>query len=276
MLANSRLYSFLDHKNGFNIHFLEGQKLIHDLVLTHPLQGSGFSYFRDMVLGLMPIIHFLKPMESLGIYLDSEDPYFRLKIETNNAGHTRMLLLPESFNQFPMELNGAARITKIVQDKSPYTSMLALENTPTKEVINKILNESYQVPAKVIVAEISDQSIMVTKLPSLNVNKISDDSVSLNDYLAKHALIFHDIFEEAPNDIEKIVQLFEAQGLAYLASKQINFYCPCSKERMVGNLKNMYQGKVEELMAGDPHLDIKCDYCNAHYVILESDLKELN
>ena len=28
MLPVSRLYSFLDHKNGFNIHFLEGQKLI--------------------------------------------------------------------------------------------------------------------------------------------------------------------------------------------------------------------------------------------------------
>jgi molecular chaperone Hsp33 len=41
MLATSRLYSFLDHKNGFNINFLEGQKLIHDLVLLHPMQGQG-------------------------------------------------------------------------------------------------------------------------------------------------------------------------------------------------------------------------------------------
>lgn len=276
MLASSRLYSFLDHKNGFNIHFLEGQKLIHDLALNHPLQGAGFAYFRDMVLGLMPIIHFLKPMESLGIYIDSEDPYFRLKIETNSAGHTRMLLLPENFSQFPMELNGHARISKIVQDKSPYTSMIALENLPTKEVINRILNDSYQVPSRVVVSEISDQSVMVTKLPAFNVNKIVDNDVSLNEYLAKNSLKFHDIFEEAPNDIEKVVQLFEAQGLGYLASKQIEFFCPCSKERMIDNLKTMYQGKVDELLDGDAHLDIKCDYCNAHYVILENELKELN
>lgn len=276
MLVNSRLYSFLDHKNGFNIHFLEGQKLIHDLVLLHPLKGSGFSYFRDMVLGLMPIIHFLKPLESLGIYIDSEEPYLRLKIETNNAGHTRMLLLPEDFSNFPMELNGQARISKIVQDKSPYTSMLSLENLPTKEVINKILNDSYQVPSKVVVSEISDQSVMVTKLPSLNVNKIEDESVSLDQYIAKNRLKFHDIFEQAPNDIEKIVQLFEAQGLAYLASKPIDFFCPCSKERMIDNLKGMYQGRIDELMQGEPHLDIKCDYCNAQYVVLENELKELN
>ncbi|HLT22549.1 MAG TPA: Hsp33 family molecular chaperone HslO [Bacteriovoracaceae bacterium] len=276
MLANSRLYSFLDHKNGFNIHFLEGQKLIHDLVLMHPLKGTGFSYFRDMVLGLMPIIHFLKPLESLGIYLDSEEPYFRLKIETNNAGHTRMLLLPEDFNNFPMELTGEVRVSKIVQNKSPYTSVLSLDKLATKEVINRILSESYQVPSKVEVSEISDQSIMVTKLPALNVNKIEDEELSLNEYIKKNHVKFHDIFEQAPNDIEQIVQLFEAQGLSYLASKQIDFFCPCSKERMISNLKNMYHGKIEELMAGDAQLDIKCDYCNAQYVILENELKELN
>ena len=74
MLATSRLYSFLDHKNGFNIHFLEGQKLIHDLILLHPMNSSGFSYFRDTFLGLLPIIFFLKPQESLGLYIDSEEP----------------------------------------------------------------------------------------------------------------------------------------------------------------------------------------------------------
>lgn len=276
MLEKSRLYSFLDHKNGFNIHFLEGQKLIHDLVLTHPLKGSGFSYFRDMVLGLMPIIHFLKPLESLGIYLDSDDPYFRLKIETNNAGHTRMLLLPDDFSNFPMELNGSVRVSKIVQNKLPYTSVLSLKDLSTKEVINKILSESYQVPSKVIVSEISDQSVMVTKLPALNVDKIVDDNISLNDYISKLSLIFHDIFEQAPNDIEKVVQFFESKGFSYLASKQIDFYCPCSKERMIENLKNMYRGKIEELLAGDKQLDITCDYCNTQYVIQEDELKELN
>ncbi len=138
MLAISRLYSFLDHKNGFNINFLEGQKLIHDLVLLHPMKGQGFSYFRETFLGLLPIIFFLKPGESLGLYIDSEDPYFRLKIETNNAGHTRTLLLPEEFNEFPEKISGQIRITKIFSNnKSPYTSMLELKGVNTDEVIGQ-------------------------------------------------------------------------------------------------------------------------------------------
>ena len=171
MLSTSRLYSFLDHENGFNIHFLEGQKLIHDLALLHPIQRSGFAYFRDTFLGLLPIVFFLKPQESLGIYIDSDEPYFRLKIETNSAGHTRTLLLPEQFNQFPMKISGNVRVTKIFQNNShPYTSMIELNKVETKEVINRILSQSYQTNSEVIVGDISDQSIMITKLPSVNVN----------------------------------------------------------------------------------------------------------
>src|SRR5690554_7598075 len=96
---------------------------------------------------------------------------------------------------------------------------------------------------------------MVTKLPAINEDKVVEDDVSLDEYINKHSLMFHDIFEQAPNDIEKIVQFFESKGFSYLASKQIDFYCPCSKERMIENLKNMYRSEehTSELQSR-PHL----------------------
>ena len=274
MLAESRLYSFLDHKNGFNVHFLEGQKLIHDLVLLHPMQGSGFAYFRDTFLGLLPIVFFLKPGESLGLYIDSEDPYFRLKIETNSAGHTRTLLLPEEFNQFPMKITGKVRVTKIFQNqKSPYTSVLDLKEVETREVINKVLSESYQTNSEVIVGELSDQSVMVTKLPPINVNTTNnEETYSRQEFIKKHSKFFHEVFESAPNDIEKIVNLFEAQGFSYLASRQINFFCPCSQERMVMNLRGLYAGDLDELFDENGMVEIKCDYCRKIYNINKSEL----
>lgn len=273
MLSESRLYSFLDHKNGFNIHFLEGQKLIHDLVLLHPMQGAGFAYFRDTFLGLLPIIFFLKPGESLGIYIDSEEPYFRLKIETNSSGHTRTLLLPEEFNQFPMKISGKVRVTKIFPgQKSPYTSMLELKDTETKEVINKVLNESYQTNSEVIVGEMSDQSIMVTKLPPINVNSNIDESLSRQQYIKQHRTFFHHIFESAPNDIEAIVKVFEDKGLSYLGSRQIAFFCPCTKDRMILNLRGLYAHDLNELFDDKGEVEIKCDYCRKIYNIAKSEV----
>lgn len=275
MLATSRLYSFLDHKNGFNIHFLEGQKLIHDLVLLHPMQASGFSYFRDTFLGLLPIIFFLKPGESLGLYIDSDEPYFRLKIETNSAGHTRTLLLPEEFNLFPMKITGKVRVSKIFPNNAqPYTSVLELNNVETKDVINNIFKESYQTNSEVIVSDISDQSIMVTKLPPVNVNSNIDETVSRKEFIKKHKNFFHDVFETATDDIEKIVKLFEDRDFAYMGSRQIDFYCPCSKDRMVLNLRGLYSGDIDELFENKPSIEIKCDYCRKVYDITKAEIQD--
>lgn len=273
MLATSRLYSFLDHKNGFNINFLEGQKLIHDLVLLHPMKGQGFSYFRDTFLGLLPIVFFLKAGENLGIYIDSENPYFRLKIETNSSGHTRTLLLPEEFNTFPDKITGNIRITKIfTNNKSPYTSMLELKGVDSREVMNQVLCESYQTNSEVIVANQSDQSIMVTKLPPLNSNSIIDESVSRKEYIKKNQPFFQQMFELATDDIEKIVKTFEDHGLSYLGSRQISFFCPCSEERMVLNLRGLYSGDINALFEDKDTLEIKCDYCRKEYHIAKSDV----
>lgn len=268
MLSESRLYSFLDHKNGFNIHFLEGQKLIHDLVLLHPMPASGFAYFRDTFLGLLPIVFFLKPGESLGLYIDSDDPYFRLKIETNSAGHTRTLLLPEEFNLFPMKISGKVRVTKIFPgQKSPYTSVLELKGVETKDVINNIFNESYQTNSEVIVGDVSDQSIMVTKLPPINVNSNIDETLSRKQFIKKNSDFFHEVFETATDDIEKIVKLFEDKGFSYLGSRQISFFCPCTRDRMILNLRGLYAGDMDELFDENGMIEIKCDYCRKVYNI---------
>lgn len=274
MLATSRLYSFLDHKNGFNVHFLEGQKLIHDLVLLHPMQPSGFSYFRDTFLGLLPIIFFLKPGESLGLYIDSEEPYFRLKIETNSAGHTRTLLLPEEFNLFPMKITGKVRVTKIFQSNAqPYTSVIELNGVETKDVINNIFKESYQTNSEVVVSDISDQSVMITKLPPVNVNSNIDETVSRKEFIKKHKNFFHDVFESATDDIEKIVKMFEDRDFAYMGSRQVDFYCPCSKDRMVLNLRGLYAGDIDELFENKPSIEIKCDYCRKVYDITKAEIQ---
>lgn len=273
MLPVSRLYSFLDHKNGYNVHFLEGQKFIEDLVLNHPMQGSGFAYFRDTLLGIMPIVFFLKPGETLGIYIDSENPYFRLKIETGSTGHTRTLLLPEEFNVFPMKITGNVRVTKVFPNqKSPYTSMIEVKEKDAMGLINQIFEESYQTNSEVVVSEISDQSVMVTKLPLLNVNSNFDETVPRREYIRKHKAFFHDMFEAATSDIEQIVKGFEDKGFAYLGSRQLNFFCPCSQERMVLNLRGLYSKDIDELFSKDESVEIKCDYCRKVYNITKADL----
>jgi redox-regulated HSP33 family molecular chaperone len=151
--------------------------------------------------------------------------------------------------------------------------MLELKDIETKEVINHIMKESYQTNTEVIVGELSDQSIMVTKLPGSATANVSDDTHLRTDFVKKHRPFFHKVFEAGTDDIEKIVKMFEDRGFAYLGSRQIDFFCPCSQERMVLNLRGLYSKDQDHLFEGKNEVMVKCDYCRKEYIITKNDLE---
>ncbi len=268
MLKESGLYSFIDEKQGFVLHFFDGQQLIKTLAIIHPLGPSGFSALRDAVLMFEPIISFLKPQEGFGFYIDSKDPQFMLKIETNAQGKIRTLLLPENFDQFPSKINGLARLTKVFGEtkENQYSSSIELNGQSFSEISNKILKDSYQVSAKCIVSEDSDQSVMVIRLP--------DAKRELDDYLKEIVPSIQKIFSSFFNSKEEIVTAFEKLGLFFLINKEVSFKCNCSRERMVSGIKVLLQtgSTIESLFDGKDDLEIKCDYCKTGYLITKKEI----
>ncbi len=113
---------------------------------------------------------------------------------------------------------------------------------------------------------------MITKLPGSATANVSDDSHLRIDFVKKHRPFFYSVFESATDDIEKIVKMFEDRGFAYLGSRQINFFCPCSQERMVMNLRGLYSQDIDHLFEGKNDLNVKCDYCRKEYTITRSDI----
>jgi molecular chaperone Hsp33 len=274
MLPESRLYSFLDSKNNFAIYFLEGQKLFHDLVLLSHIQGEGLLYYREAVLSAQQLINFLKNGENLGFYIDSEDPYIRFKMETNYAGHTRILLIPQDLNIFPKTLNGLCRVAKIIEGGRPYTTNIELKNTPTKELVNKVLKESYQFSSEIIISETADQSLLVSCLPE-NPDKISEQ-LSIKEYMLQNKKLFNDFLNKNLIDLKEISEFFEKNNFLYLGSKEIKFFCPCSKERMMINLLNLQNHDFKEIFHDQAAVEINCDYCKKVYHITYEELLKLN
>jgi molecular chaperone Hsp33 len=278
-LQASRLYSFLDTNKRYNLHFFDGQKLIQDLLLLHHLKARSFQFYREFVLSFIPLIAFLKNGESLGIYIDSEEPYFRLKIETNFAGHTRTLLLPHEFDDFPQQLTGVARVTKqFPHGHLPYTSLVEYNRATPEKVLNLILDTSYQAQAKIVVSEVSDQSCLFVKLPPPQANVVIDmENLSLppiNDYAKKHRDFLQSVFEVYPNNTQSVVEHFEKLTFAYLSSRQVEFYCPCSRENMINYLLLLSPEDQTHVFDENGQANAKCDYCLKNYVIHKIDLQK--
>ncbi|MBC7713370.1 MAG: Hsp33 family molecular chaperone HslO [Rhizobacter sp.] len=277
MLPESRLYSFIDQKEGFTLHFLEGQKLIHDLAIIHQVIGGGFQYFRDAILSFQPMISFLKPGEGLGVYIDSEEPYFRLKIEMSETGQMRTLLLPEDFKQFPEKITGKCRIVKLLPGElQPYTSIINLDDVSFHQVVNRILVESYQSNSEVFLSQDSDQSLMIMKLPEINVNKIQTNYVmNIDQYWKTMEAKTRILYEMGTTEQSDIQKHFESEGMLFLGSKEIKFKCTCSRERMFEGVRSLVWSSGIEVVF-EPHektIETKCDYCKTSYLLTREEFE---
>lgn len=276
MLPASRIYSFLDNKKGFTIHFLEGQKVIHDLVLMHHFEKEGFSFFRDCVLSSLQLVNYLKPGENAGFYIDSQEPFYSFKIELNNQGTFRTLILPKGFSENPSSITGQVKLTKIsVNAKTPYSSIIEVDDVKPVDMFNQFMKSSYQTNCELLLSNTSDQSILVTKLPPEKVDREIMDDISMNEFLKDFKIDVAHFFSAGHTDIEKIVKHFEAQGFSYLQSKETQFNCPCSKDQFVIHMSRLPQEDLDEVFqSGDAH--INCDYCNKDYFITRKDLTKFN
>lgn len=279
-LPTSRIYSFLDNTNSHVIHFFEGQKLIHDLIMTHELKQNAFGYFRDSILGAQLLTALLKQGETLGIFIDSENPYFRLKIETNDKGFTRALVYPEQFSHSAKEIDGKVRLTKLFNNNSmPYNSIIELSKSSTKDILNTILDQSYQVDAKIIISDHSDQSVMLFKLPLLSdeiakkENLVQVD-ISSSEYWIKVQTMINKLHIDAVHDEKIIIDSFINEGLIYLGIKDIQFKCSCSFDRMLQGIKSLVASSgIDDVFNDDKsEIETRCDYCRTNYIIKRSDI----
>jgi molecular chaperone Hsp33 len=274
LTAESRLYTFIDDARQCALYFLEGQKLIEDLALLHSMRPAGFAYFRDVVLSVQPMVALIKSGEQFGFYIDSEEPYFRLKIETAHHGTTRCMLLPEGFREFPQAMHGLVRLHKLFPHSPPYESVLKVEGLPLREIVNRVLQGSYQVHCAMLLSESVDQSVMLHQLPPLagrEEYECSPGAVRARREEISERL--RGIFARALQERAAIEAAFSEIGFRLLADRPIRFVCGCNRERMIANLHPLYRQHRERLFEGDAALDVVCEYCKTHYRIERADLR---
>lgn len=263
MLNESRLYNFLSKDKQMSLQFLEGQKLIHDLALIHGVKTKGFAFFRDTVLSIQPMMYLLKKGDTFGVYVDSEEPYFRFKVEMSRGGQMRTLMLPHDFDQNPKNITGVLRLAKTSPGQQvPYTSIVELRNVKPKNLANIVLEKSYQVQGEVFISDTSDQSILLMNLPSEN-----DKIKNIREEWMKIQKEINEIFSKSHNNSEEIIKSFEELGFDHLDNQEVKFNCNCSLDRMLQGIRNLASGDLESVFHNQSEIEINCDYCLKKYKI---------
>ncbi len=276
MLEQSRLTGFIDQKAGFTLHFFDGQSVIRDLALIHDIKGDGFSFFRDAVLTFLPLISYLKSGEHFGFYIDSNEPWFRFKLEASSLGYMRTLLFPESFNDFPKKINGNCRLTKITPgQREPYNTLLALDDLSIGEVSNLILTESYQVKARIHLSDKADQSFIIQRLPDQQVDQIAqEDRPSLDEYFNSTLSTLSTFIDSGNATYNDTIEHFKKNEMELLTSTEISFKCGCSRDRMLQGVASLVRSEgIDGIFEDKEEIETKCDYCKTFYLITKDEVR---
>lgn len=276
MLEQSRLTGFIDQKAGFTLHFFNGQSVIRDLALIHDIKGDGFSFFRDAVLTFLPLISYLKSGEQFGFYIDSNEPWFRFKLEASSVGYMRTLLFPEKFNDFPKNIYGNCRLTKITPNqREPYNSLLALDGLSITEVSNLILTESYQVKSRIHLSKVSDQSFIIQRLPDQQVDQVAaEERPSLEDYFQEVLSAMTTHIDSGQASYDDVIEHFKKYGMELLTSTEVSFKCGCSRDRMLQGVASLVRSEgIDGIFEDKEEIETKCDYCKTFYLITKEEVK---
>ena len=274
MLPESRLLSFIDNKEGYAVHFLEGQKLIHDLALLHEFSPQGFAWFRDCVLSVQPMISLLKRGEGFGFFLTGDKPQFRLNFETGFHGQMRSMLTPRNFSHPPAEVHGSCRLVKILPGKesTPFQSIIEVKGLTLPKIINSVLEKSFQMQSEVLISEVSDQSVIFTRLPEDASGNTAP--LSAREYRLRMTASLRELFAAGHTGDKPIVESLTELGLKYLTAREVRFRCSCSRERVTSVMKQLIQSGQLTLKEDEESLETACEYCNKPYSITRKELLE--
>lgn len=270
----SRQFSFINNKVGYTFSLLTGNTLISEITKIHNIGPNAIDFYKKTILGSAQFTNFLKPGETLGFYIDSEEPYFKFKIEMGHMGTLRTLLLPEEFDDFPSVFSGTCRINKVYANQSPYTSVIDYKNFKIEDLPNEVMDKSYQTNSRIIISEKFNNSIMITKLPPTNINKKIDEFEDINqgDFQRDFNELIKLSLNQETSDVATVEKVFSKFDFSYLGSKEIRFHCPCSLERMVDNFHKLPKEDLDDIFKEDSSVETRCDYCNTIYNIEKENI----
>ncbi len=274
MLEKSHLFTFIDQNSGFTLHYFEGQSVIKDLAIIHDVKGEGFHFFRDAVLTFLPMISYLKNGEQFGFYIDSDQPWFRFKLEANAQGYMRTLLNPELFNDFPQNITGRCRLSKILPgQREAYNTIIELQNLSVGQISNMILRDSYQVKAQIHLSQKSDQALLIHRLPDRQVDREPELRPDFSSYFEQEVKAATAILDAEQASYEKITSHFKDRGMDFLSATQVEFKCSCSRERMLQGVASLaHSESIDDVFQKDEALETKCDYCKTYYLITKQEV----
>lgn len=152
-----------------------------------------------------------------------------------------------------------------------WQGIVPLEGGSMARAIERYFEQSEQLETKLVLAvnETRASGILLQRMPGPTIDDDGWDRVcALLDTLEPQELL--------ATDSETLLhRLFHEESRRLFPSRPLEFFCPCSRERVATVLRGLGAEELESIVAARGEIDVSCEFCNQQYSFDRLDVTQL-
>ena len=170
---------------------------------------------------------------------------------------------------------GFITVIKDLGMKQNFSSQIELQSGSIGDDFSMYFRESEQVPSLVAVGSKIGKDGLISKAGAIIIQLMPGaDEVDFQyvERLGQNLPPMSMILSVEATMEEKIKELIPE--IEVLGSKEVNFKCSCSKEKIVASIATLHEDEIKEMIEENREFETRCEFCSRTYQITKEDLEE--
>lgn len=165
------------------------------------------------------------------------------------------------------------------EDMQPYQGIVPLEGDTLAEVLENYMRQSEQLETKLFLAANGEKAngLLLQRLPGMGGTLADTDAPEEPSWDRAHQLAATVKTEELLelSSQELIHRLFWQEDLMLLEPVDVQWHCPCTRERVAEMLTMLGVAEIESILSEQENIDVACNFCGKPYQFDAVDCAQL-
>ncbi len=253
---------------------------------TSPLATSALG---RALTGALMIASLLKSGKEVSLTITGDGPLDKIVAEADLYGKVRGYVKNPDAN-LPLNDSGKIAVGKgigqgklIVRKdlglKEPYQGQVPLISGEIGEDITYYFTKSEQTPSSVGVGVLVSPEMTVAAAGGFLIQLFPEAEEKAITTLEKNINRISSVTEMISEGMEPeaiLNQILEGLDFKVLESKEVQYDCRCSRERVLSLIRGLDPEDIKKTLAEQGKVEIGCQFCNQTYLFTDADIAELD
>lgn len=224
-----------------------------------------------------------KSGEYLNIKIEGDGPIGKIVVEATDGNVRGFVENPGvylTYNNGHLDVkdaigNGSLEVIKDLHMRAPFSSSVELVSGEIAEDFSYFFAKSEQIPSAVGLGVLFDNDSKVKASGGFLIQIMpgcKDEDITKLENKLKEIKPCSQMIDEGYTP-EDIIREITDGDYMLLETKELNYFCNCSKDRFRRGIKSLGSTEIKDILNTDKKAEITCNFCNTKY---EFDEKELN